>query len=104
MQPMKPMAPMEPMKPMEPLKFDPPWWPQELGEPSSSGAQNGMRYAFFPAKRRLLVERNGSKTVYDSGDHQISGVSQQSGGSSSLVFTSQAGPVALDTLRRAGSR
>ncbi|MDP3173741.1 MAG: hypothetical protein Q8M88_04845 [Phenylobacterium sp.] len=91
------------MKPMEPLKFDPPWWPTELGQPSSSGAQNGMRYAFFPAKRRLLVERDGKKTVYDSGEHHISGVAQQSGSSSALVFTSQAGPVALETLRRAES-
>ena len=104
MDPMKPMAPMEPMKPMEPLKFDPPWWPDELGSPASSGGQNDMRYAFFPKKHRLLVEKDGKKTVYDSGDHQISGVSQQSGSSSSLVFTSQSGLVALDTLRRAESR
>ena len=61
MEPMKPMAPMEPMKPMEPLKFDPPWWPEDLGEAASSGAQNGMRYAFFPQKRRLLIERDGAK-------------------------------------------
>ncbi len=72
-------------------------------KPSSSGAQNGMRYAFFPEKRRLLVEQDGKKTVYDSGDHQISGVSQQSGHTSALVFTSQSGPVALDALRRAES-
>jgi hypothetical protein len=95
---------MEPMKPMEPLKFDPPWWPEELGEPASSGGQNGMRYAFFPQKRRLLVEADGRKTIYDSADHQISGVSQQSGHASSLVFNSQSGPVALETLRRAESR
>jgi hypothetical protein len=101
---MEPMKPMQPMKPMEPLKFDPPWWPEELGEAASSGAQNGMRYAFFPQKRRLLVEKDGTKTVYDSADHQISGVSQQSGSSSSLVFRSQSGPVALDSLRRADSR
>jgi hypothetical protein len=24
------MKPMAPMKPMEPLKFDPPWWQEEL--------------------------------------------------------------------------
>jgi len=95
------MEPMKPMRPMEPLKFDPPWWPQELGEPSSSGAQNNMRYAFFPQRRRLLVERDGSKSVYDTAEHQITGVSQQSGQSSSLVFTSQSGPVVLDSLRRA---
>jgi hypothetical protein len=104
MEPMKPMAPMAPMKPMEPLTFDPPWWPEELGHAASSGAQNGMRYAFFPQKRRLLVERDGTKTVYDSCDHQISGVSQQAGSSASLVFTSQSGLVALDTLRRAEGR
>ena len=104
MKPMAPMEPMKPMKPMEPLKFDPPWWPDDLGQPTSSGGQSDMRYAFFPEKRRLLVEQDGRKIVYDSGDHQISGVSQQSGRSSSLVFTSQSGPVALDTLRRAESR
>jgi len=101
MEPMKPMAPMEPMKP---LKFDPPWWPEDLGDPASSGGQNGMRYAFFPQARRLLVEEGGKKTVYDSGEHQISGVSQQSGQSSSLVLTSQLGPVSLESLRRADSR
>jgi hypothetical protein len=101
---MEPMKPMAPMKPMEPLKFDPPWWPEELGQPASSGAQNGWRYAFFPEKRRLLIEQDGKKAVYDSAEHQISGVAQQSGGPSSLVFTSQSGPVSLDSLRRAESR
>ena len=101
---MEPMKPMAPMTPIEPLKFDPPWWPEELGHAASSGAQNGMRYAFFPQKRRLLIERDGATTVYDSGDHQISGVSQQSGSSTSLVFTSPDGPVTLDTLRRAEGR
>jgi hypothetical protein len=103
MKPMAPMRPMEPMKQMEPIDFGPPWWPTELGEPSSAGAQNGMRYAFFPEKRRLLVERDGKKAVYDTADHQISGVSQQSGHSASLVFSSQSGNVALDTLHRAGN-
>ena len=31
------------------------WWPAELGTPSSTGAQNDMRYAFFPAARRLAI-------------------------------------------------
>jgi hypothetical protein len=88
---------------MEPLRFDPPWWPDDLGQPASSGGQNDMRYAFFPEKRGLLVEQDGRKTIYASGDHKISGVSQQSSQSSSLVFTSQSGPVALDMLRRAES-
>jgi hypothetical protein len=53
MEPMKPMKPMEPMKPMSGGEK---WWPDELGQPSSSGSQNSMRYAFFPKARRLLIE------------------------------------------------
>lgn len=100
MKPMQPMKPMEPMKPMQPMSGGEAWWPAELGQPSSSGAQNGMRYAFFPEARRLLIERDGSVTQYDSGDHRISGVSQQDGSSRSLAFTSQQGTVNLDELRK----
>ena len=56
MEPMKPMEPMQPMAPMKPMQR---WWPQELGEPASSGGQNDVRYAFFPEKRRLLIETGG---------------------------------------------
>jgi len=41
------MEPMKPMKPMEPMSGGEQWWPNDLGEPSSTGSQNGMRYAFF---------------------------------------------------------
>ena len=101
MKPMKPMAPMEPMQPMKPtapMSFAEPWWPDAMGEPASSGAQEGMRYAFFPRAHRLLVERDGKLTTYDSADHDIGGVNQQSG-VEAPVFTSQHGPVALDRLR-----
>ena len=90
---------MKPMKPMEPMKFDS-WWPQDLGEPSSSGGQNDMRYAFFPEKRRLLIETNGKLVTYDSADHRINGVSQQSSHDQTLAFTSQSGTVNLDELKR----
>ena len=30
-----------------------PWWPEGLGQPSSTGYQNGTRYACFPEKRRV---------------------------------------------------
>ncbi len=99
MKPMAPMEPMEPMKPMEPMSGGAPWWPDDLGQPSSSGAQNDMRYAFFPQKRRLLIEDGGKLTTYDSGDHRISGVSQQGSRERSLTFTSQDGPVRLDELK-----
>lgn len=97
MEPMKPMKPMEPMKPMSGGEK---WWPDDLGQPSTSGAQNGMRYAFFPDKQRLLIEKDGKLTTYDSGDHRIDGVSQQGGGASSLTFTSQKGSVDLDQLKK----
>ncbi len=98
---MDPMKPMAPLRPMEPLRFDS-WWPADLGEPSSSGAQDGMRYAAFPDRRRLLVERDGVLTTYDTGDHRIGGVSQANGTEGRLVFTSQSGPVDLASLRRIG--
>src|SRR3954470_15139868 len=74
------------------------WWPTELGNPSSAGAQNDLRYAVFPATRRLAIERGGRVTVYDTGDHMISGVSQQQSGDQSLTFTSQRGLVRLADL------
>ena len=97
MEPMKPMAPMQPMQPMAGGET---WWPAELGTPSTSGSQNGLRYAFFPEKRRLLIEQGGKLTTYDTGDHRIGGVSQQGGQGQSLAFTSQSGPVRLDELKQ----
>lgn len=76
------------------------WWPAGLGTPSSSGAQNDMRYAYFPDARRLAVQHHGRLSLYDTGEHRIAGVSQQQGGTRSLAFTGQHGPVSLDGLRR----
>jgi len=75
-----------------------PAWPDELGFPSSTGAQNTMRYGVFPEKRRLAVDIGGRVDVYDTGDHQISGVSQQQSGDQSLTFTSQYGIVRVADL------
>jgi hypothetical protein len=74
------------------------WWPAELGFPNGTGAQNQVRYAYFNQKRRLAVELNGDVTVYDTLDHQISGVSQQQGRGGSLTLTSQHGTVGISTL------
>jgi hypothetical protein len=76
------------------------WWPAGLGRPSSSGAQNDMRYAFFPEARRLAVQQGGRVQIYDSGDHLFQGVSQQQGGGQSLSFTSQYGTVQASDLPR----
>jgi len=74
------------------------WWPAELGFPTGSGGQNQVRYAYFNRTRRLAVELNGHVTVYDSLDHEISGVSQQQGSGDSLIFTSQHGTVSVSSL------
>ena len=74
------------------------WWPAELGSPSSVGAQNDLRYAVFPTTHRLAIEGGGRVTLYDTGDHVISGISQQQSGDQSLTFTSQRGVVRVTDL------
>lgn len=75
------------------------WWPAELGMPNSSGAQNDLRYAYFGSINRLAVEIAGTLTIYDTAEHQISGVSQQQGNGWTLTFTSQYGTVPVSSLR-----
>jgi Short C-terminal domain len=74
------------------------WWPDDLGAPSSTGAQNNVRYAHFAQARRLAIEANGHVTVYDTLDHHISGFSQQQSVGSSLSFSSQHGLVDVAQL------
>jgi hypothetical protein len=74
------------------------WWPAELGHAASTGAQNNLRYAFFPETRRLAIDLGGQIKVYDTRDHQIGGFSQQQGGGQSLSFNSQYGLVDLSSL------
>jgi hypothetical protein len=74
------------------------WWPHDLGSPASTGAQNDLRYAYFPGPRRLAIQRGGEVRVYDSDEHRISGFSQQQSGDQSLTFTSQLGLVRVADL------
>ena len=76
------------------------WWPAEFGHPATSGSQNGMRYAVFPERRRLAVEADGVLSLYDTGEHDLSGVSQQQGSRQSLRFSGRNGPVDLEALHR----
>ncbi len=85
---------------MKPMDFGPAWWPEDLGQPNSSGAQNGVRYAYFGGTHRLAIERDGVLEIYDSGDHQINGVSQQQSQGQSLAFTSQDGNVNIESLKK----
>lgn len=63
------------------------WWPGGLGMPSAVGSQNEMRYAFFPTSRRLVIDDNGQVHTYDTGEHVITGVSQQQSAHQSISFT-----------------
>lgn len=73
-------------------------WPQHLGQPSSTGSQNNLRYAFFPTTRRLAIDVNGQITVYDTKNHNTGGFSQQQSSNQSQAFTSQHGLVRLSDL------
>jgi hypothetical protein len=74
------------------------WWPADLGVPSATGAQNDMRYACFPATRRLAIQLGGVTRVYDTGEHIVGGFSQQQSGDQSLTFNSQFGVVRVADL------
>jgi len=74
------------------------WWPDELGAPNATGSQNNVRYAIFANTRRLALDINGQLKIYDTLDHQISGVSQQQSGDASVTFTSQYGVVSVNSL------
>ncbi len=108
------MAPMGSMAPMAPMGFgsgplfttDPrdSWWPPELGSPSSSGAQNEVRYAYFPTVGRLAVEVNGQVSVYDTSGHQIAGISsQQQSDGGGLLFSTADGSISLAHLAAVGA-
>jgi hypothetical protein len=73
-------------------------WPAVFGNPTSSGSQNNFRYAYFAPVRRLVIEENGRRSIYDTKHHQISGVSQQQGSGQSYLLTSQDGPVDISSL------
>lgn len=74
------------------------WWPKSLGTPASTGAQGGVRYAYFPDRRRLAIDTDGAVAVYDTLDHRIGGFAQQQGARSTLTFTSDRGAVDVAKL------
>jgi len=74
------------------------WWPSDLRHPNSTGAQNGVRYAYFAQARRLVIDVAGTVTVYDVLDHQIGGFSQQQSIGATLSFNSQYGLIDVASL------
>jgi hypothetical protein len=76
------------------------WWPETFGTVSSSGSQNGCDYVYSRATNRLAIRRGSELTIYDTGKHEIYGVAQQQGSSSSLEFQSQLGTITAGELLR----
>jgi hypothetical protein len=74
------------------------WWPAGLGTPGSVGAQNDLRYAFFQATHRLVIDDRGTISVYDTKHHRIFGVAQAQGSDRTITFTSQDGLVSVADL------
>lgn len=74
------------------------WWPEGLSDPNIVGGQDALRYAYFSAAHRLVIDDHGHIVVYDTRDHVIAGVSQQQSATSSLSFTSQHGVLDLSSL------
>jgi hypothetical protein len=75
------------------------WWPASLGHPAATGEQCGIRYAHFPAVRRLLIQEGAHVDAYDTGDYVITGIAQAQGQPSSITFNSNRGPVHVDQLK-----
>jgi hypothetical protein len=92
---------MESMKPLKPLEFKEMerWWPEALGKPSSVGAQEAVQYAYFHNERRLLLRHGGHISTFDTGDHEILGVSQARD-PKHVQFISNRGAVDLASLKR----
>ncbi|MDQ6480855.1 SHOCT domain-containing protein [Dyadobacter sp. LHD-138] len=73
-------------------------WPAVFGKPTTSGSQNNFRYAYFAPVRRLVIESNGNRAIYDTKHHEVFSVSQQQGAQQSFVITGQDGPIELSSL------
>jgi len=76
------------------------WWPSGWGRPGAVGAQNEFRYAVFPQIRRLVIDDNGTISIFDTGNHRIFGIAQAQSSDQTLSFTSQDGLVRVADLRK----
>lgn len=75
------------------------WWPDSYPRPDSTGGQNDVRYAYFAHSNRLLVERAGVVTAYDTTGHIVFGAGQQQGGGASkLTLSTDVGMIPLESL------
>ncbi|TDB67919.1 SHOCT domain-containing protein [Arundinibacter roseus] len=64
------------------------------------GSQNDSRYSYYAAEKRLVIEHEGKRTIYDTTGYPLTGVQQsQSGIERRLSFTFPGGTVWLNDLK-----
>ena len=80
------------------------WWPAALGHPSAEGDQNGVRYAYFADRDRLLVQLVGRIDAYDTAGRDVIGLTQKHGATSSLACITPEGEIDLCVLRKVDLR
>lgn len=74
------------------------WWPKEFSNPTSAGAQNNVRYAYFSNNNALVIDSGGTISVYDTTGFTITGFSQQQSSFGTFSFSSTSGTVMLSHL------
>jgi hypothetical protein len=80
------------------------WWPAEFGNPSSTGGQNQLEYAYFPESHRVVVSDSGDISVFDATGYEVHGFSQQQQNNvQGLHLSSNRGLVPVLSLPRAGA-
>jgi len=89
MVPMTPMAPMSSMAPLTSMAQQKRWWPEQLGMPAASGAQNGVQYAVFPEQRRLALLQGERCRLFVLGDQPVLGVSAQGSSGALMLLTAE---------------
>lgn len=68
------------------------WWSSEHHNPTFSGGQNNIRYAYFVSQHRLVIQQDSKELTYDTSPHILSGVSQQQTNTiKNLAFHTQGG-------------
>lgn len=86
---MAPMVPMTPMAPLTSMAQQKRWWPEQLGMPAASGAQNGVQYAVFPEQRRLALLQGERCRLFVLGDQPVLGVSAQGSSGALMLLTAE---------------
>lgn len=77
------------------------WWSDVMGDPSFSGGQNDLHYAYFSKANRLWIKQGATIHRYDTGNYRLSGVAQQQSNTlKTLSFVSEQGVVTLSAFTR----